>query len=296
MSLQLLARVWILVLSAPWILSDCTYAQEGCRDTIGNANVNFIPGDAFFSTALTEKDLAALTPTTNKLELDYRLPGSVRSFGGQFGYAVLELDDLGNEFAIALKRECAWLRKGHPLRFVRIVENGTEVLNELNPIRVLVYDSTFNAEKSRLGLRYNEGWNHESHAAKARLFGRSSKIVTHGVVPYVAFTETAESVVEDWMNGPHVPALDVSSTEPSFDPFLKHDSESGGTAKVNRSCKLLILEPVALNDYFLQLQGLRYVELSLDGKAERFRFVSNGKVERSKGTEVASERLPSEPE
>lgn len=257
------------------------YAED-CRSTVGNANVLFVPGDSFFSSSFSEQDLLALVPRDETLKLNYQLPPGVQNFGGQFGYSVLRLVDLSQEFSMALQHECGWLREGHPLQFVRLENAAGGVLRELNPIRVLVYDIEFNAKEYRIGLRYNEDWNHESHTAKTRLFGRASKIVEHGVVPYVAFTKGAESVVEDWRNGPRVPSLNLRPSSKEFDPFLKHERKDEGTANVQSPCKLILLEPVPINEYYLRIEGLRFVQLSLSGEARRFTFADGGEVKEVK--------------
>jgi hypothetical protein len=121
-------------------------------------NYSFTPGDAFFSTTLTQKVVDAFPLGDEPVEFQYLYPssGHVRGFAG---FHVLRLE--GKTSVIKSRMAVAYreLRESFPATYSTIKEeDGKERKFEDNGFAVYIYNRGIDWTKQRLAIRYNENW------------------------------------------------------------------------------------------------------------------------------------------
>jgi hypothetical protein len=170
-------------------------------------NYSFVPGDAFFSATLTQKDVDAFPPGDEPIEFHYRSPGS-GYFCGFAGFEVLRLEGKTSEIKSRLASTYKKLREKHPATLSTIEEeDGTETKFEDNGLAVFIYNRDVDWTKQRLAIRYNEDWFNPPESA-LRAAGRNDydpKYARH----YDTFVESVEAVAEDWKYSTAYPGLRV---------------------------------------------------------------------------------------
>lgn len=155
-------------------------------------NNAFLPGDAFFSTALTEEKLADFEDgNTDVLSLTYERLNNDFMACGNLGYFSLKITEVDARFRrnfINAYRKVRG-RKGSVFRKNR--RDGEVELIEWNPVVALVYNKGEVAEP--IGLKFNEDWKEQGHGA------------------YSGFLDDGFSILQDWKRGEKVPALKLAT-------------------------------------------------------------------------------------
>lgn len=158
-------------------------------DSVTLANNNyFLPGDAFFAATLTKDQMEAVNDSGRWVIPYTRGAVDPGQFSGHAGYKTLELSgdrlpELRQEMLRAFDFFSKDLSGG----------GGTE-----GGIRVLIYNKTFDFNKYRIGITYNERWRED-----VKLFGHDGEI---RLCPFVSLRE---GVVDCWRHGEAVERLAV---------------------------------------------------------------------------------------
>lgn len=162
-------------------------------------NNQFLPGDAFFSTTLTQDFLEELTATkTGEREFGYdSLGGYSFAFCGYAGYAVAKIPAVDDTFVKNLARVYQHHRGyvGRELREETI--NGKTELWETNGIGVLFYSVDFEFPRYDLGLRYNENW-----VAETLKFGHRKEYIR-----LCCLVSNPRAVGNSWRDAETIPGL-----------------------------------------------------------------------------------------
>ncbi|MDB4679814.1 MAG: hypothetical protein P8M30_17075 [Planctomycetaceae bacterium] len=135
-------------------------------NTLLHANNNlFLPGDAFFPTILTQKDISSLQEMKSgeRLFSYSSLGGYEGAFCGFAGYQNAMIPSVDEAFTENLTIIYKHIRsyQDRELR-ERIDDEGAIQLEETNGIHVLFYPAEFKFPRNKLGLRYNEHWVEEA--------------------------------------------------------------------------------------------------------------------------------------
>ena len=141
-------------------------------------NTLFLPGDAYFPTILTEDKVKSLQTERDPV-FDYRKPLSIRGgfLCGYAGYGNLEFTAMPDEFKHGLRDVYHLLRRRFPKK-IEIIDESREVETdegdlvdvptgkklqvEINGFSLLFYNTSFDGDRHRLGVRYNEDWVRET--------------------------------------------------------------------------------------------------------------------------------------
>ncbi len=159
---------------------------------LGNNNY-FLPGDAFFSSAITSSTLDA-DGDTGDIELAY-IRGSVddSQFSGYAGYTTLIISGDTTKLRSSLRKR---LTIGSGDANESTAEPAEP--EKLPRLRILVYRRTFDFKRYHLGITNNEKWMDE-----VKVFGHS------GSIRLCPFVSSREGVVESWRNAEAVDPLGV---------------------------------------------------------------------------------------
>ena len=150
-----------------------------------------MPGDAFFSTSFTEKQIEKLKgEQATEIKLEYQRLDNRFMACGNVGYSVLQLTDVDEAFRSNLLFAYEWMREKEMSQFVKTQEDGKELLFEWNPVVALIYSKGQVAFP--LGLKFNEDWEEQ------------------GAGQYGGFLDDGWSVMQDWKRGDDVAALSLS--------------------------------------------------------------------------------------
>ncbi|HEY0984116.1 hypothetical protein [Schlesneria sp.] len=165
----------------------------------------FLPGDAFFESALTQElaDMMTVHEDGDTLSLRYHTHARVAL---EAGCAVLEIKRIGLKRRKLLACLYKMLRKQQAPIFEITTNERGELRRELNGMALLVYNKTFDYQRYAIGLRYNEDW-----AEEGAMFSTLPEFVNY----YISEDLTPSCVIEDWRNSRHVPPLKVT-----FPPLL----------------------------------------------------------------------------
>ena len=181
------------------------------------ANNNyFLPGDSFFHTLLTEAVLADLEKSKSPV-FRYDRPDHLNSFlCGSAGFEQLQVKEMSPAIKKNLQSLYRHLRGAYPLRIELVpetkwvrkeedgdveVKTGKILRRELNGFSMFFYNADFDANRYRLGLKYNENWLEEVVA-----FGHSRK---HAQFEF--FVREEKAILSDWRDCRLVKPLDVIS-------------------------------------------------------------------------------------
>lgn len=169
-------------------------------------NNYFLPGDSFFSTSLTQKDVEALEGKDFKsIKIEYQRLDNRFMACGNLGYDRLELTNVNQSFRKNLLTAYQWVRAREKPVFIKTTEEKKEKFIEWNPVVALIYNKGHVAYP--LGLKFNENWK------------------TEGAGQHGGFLDDAWSVVEEWRRADEVAPLKL---EKVLDP--RHHHANGGVA------------------------------------------------------------------
>jgi len=188
------------------------------QPTIGNANNNyFLPGDSFFHTVLTEVVLVEMEKSKSPV-FKYNRPDHLNSFFcGYAGFEQLQVKEMSPAIKKNLTMLYRHLREAYPLQIELIqetklvrdasggfdneVKTGKMLRREMNGFSMLFYNADFDADRYRLGLKYNENWVEQVVA-----FGHRQEHVQ-----FEFFVREEEAILSDWRDCRLVKPLDVIS-------------------------------------------------------------------------------------
>ena len=182
----------------------------------GKANNNFfLPGDSFFHTILTEALLADMEKSKNPV-FRYNRPKHLDSYlCGYAGFEQLQVTEMSPAIKKNLQALYRYLREEYPLRIELVpetkfvpgklgdaeVKTGKILRRELNGFNMFFYNADFDANRYRLGLKYNENWVEEVVA-----FGHPRQHVQ-----FEFFVREEKAILSDWRDCRLVKPLNVIS-------------------------------------------------------------------------------------
>ena len=143
-----------------WTMIAFSFVILGWHGSCVAVNNLFLPGDAFFPTELTKKDIEALLASRpGEYRFSYSAFGGYDgAFCGYAGYECALIPSVDEAFAKHLSTVYSKIREYEGRKLYEEISDGKIELTETNPIRVLFYSSTFKFREFELGLRYNEHW------------------------------------------------------------------------------------------------------------------------------------------
>ena len=204
--------------SRPALVTMVLFVAIWQQPTTGSANNNyFLPGDSFFHTVLTEAVLVEMEKSKSPV-FRYNRPDHLNSFFcGSAGFEQLQVKEMSPAIKKNLQSLYRHLRGTYPLRvelvpetkhvrdasggFDNLVKTGKILRRELNGFSMFFYNADFDANRYRLGLKYNENWLEEVVA-----FGHSRE---HAQFEF--FVREEEAILSDWRDCRPVKPLDVIS-------------------------------------------------------------------------------------
>lgn len=204
--------------SRPGLVTMVLFVAIWQQPTTGSANNNFfLPGDSFFHTILTEAVLADLEKSKSPV-FHYDRPDHLDSFlCGYAGFEQLQVQEMSPAIRKNLQMLYRHLREQYPLKielvpetklvrnasggFGKQVKTGKILRRELNGFSMFFYNANFDANRYRLGLKYNENWVEEVVA-----FGHS-----HEHAQFEFFIREEKAILSDWRDCRLVKPLDVIS-------------------------------------------------------------------------------------
>jgi len=191
--------------------------------TAAQANNNFfLPGDAFFHTVLTESLLQDIEKSKSPV-FRYVRPDHLDTFlCGFAGFNMLQVKEMSPAIKKNLQALYRELREDYPLqielvqetRWVRgSIEDGDKEIKtgkilrrELNGFSMFFYNAGFDANRYRIGLKYNETW-----AEEVMAFGHQREHIQ-----FEFFIREEKAILSDWRDSQLVKPLDVIS--PPIEP------------------------------------------------------------------------------
>ncbi len=231
------------------------------------ANNNyFLPGDAFFHTTLTEKTVNRIIKEKNPT-FEYVRPESLESYlCGYAGFRKLEFTDMSRAFKENLRMVYKELRKHYPKR-VEItpevkneerdgktveVRTGNTIRREINGFSVLFYNSSFNFQRFRLALKYNEDW-----AKQTAAFGHRRDHVR-----FDYFVNHPDALMEEWRDAQLVKPLQAKCPSIRKDPSGKSNKEP---IRVKKGVCAIVFEKNTFRKYYQRAWFTTFYEVSETG-------------------------------
>ena len=242
------------------------------------ANNNFfMPGDAFFPTSCTQRQLDNLTK--NPLEehsFQYDSYGSWEgAFCGNAGFTSAHFAEFDEAFLENLRDAYKKIREEYPKELVEYSNGAKTELRETNPIQILFYREDFPYQRKKaadsptvyLGLRYNENW-----IAETVKFGHSKHRIR-----MCQMVSDPSAIIACWRDSAAVPALGVEIPD-GFDYRAALLSEAPTPIRITGKIRAIVLPPVSLDQYYKM--NTDFYSASNDQKSLLAFFVSSSGVEK----------------
>jgi len=154
-------------------------------------NNYFLPGDAFFSVAVSQSDMSGWSKSSaDTLELSYSRFDDEFFACGNIGYTSLTVTGVSAEFRSGLAEAYRRFTSGHVPLYREEGDGRQSVLEQTNSVVALVYSKHFNLDLP-LGLKFNEDW------------------MTQGSGRYCGLFTTSQPVILDWSKAGSVDPLPV---------------------------------------------------------------------------------------
>jgi len=231
--------------------------------TTAVANNNFfLLGDAFYSTTLTQSELAAIDASNPKSHVfGYANFGTWEgAFCGYAGYRLATVEGLDESFLENLKLVYGEIRRDYPRELVEIDRDGKMSTEETNPIRVFFYRNDFVygeplklpepevpfgdpnkpisiPPKVHLGLKYNESW-----VAETVKFGHHRHLIR-----MCRMIDHPDAIMADWRDAESVTGLEIQLPD-------KIELDKSGIVTtpitITGEIKAIVIPPVSLEKYF----------------------------------------------
>jgi len=181
-----------------------------CATTCLANNNLFLPGDAFFPTALTKADIESLAAAkTGERTFAYSsFGGYMPAFCGYAGYAYATIPAVDDELAKNLVLVYGRIRERDGQGGNEPVVDGDTKPEETTGIRVLFYSRDFEFPRHALGLRYNENW-----VAETVKFGHRKEDVR-----LCCLISDPEALERSWRDAEEVAALNVDLPDVPLKP------------------------------------------------------------------------------
>ena len=168
------------------------------------ANNNYyLPGDAFFYFEIDQSEWEELQ-RDRLSSVRYDRPSHLPvAFCGYAGYLNLDLTKLSDEQWKRLKDSIREVKKAYPSKIIE--KEGfsgfgkTKTKEEINKIRIFVYNKTIDFSKHRIGLKYNESWPNWAEKIGHR----------REHFQFDFFVASARGITESWRMGSVVESLDA---------------------------------------------------------------------------------------
>jgi hypothetical protein len=191
----------------------------------------FIPGDAFFRSALTAELISRIQHETDRqaMALEYRREHIAHKTAGYVRIEISAASLARRKLLLAAYRE---IRRDIPPIFEITTESGNEVRRELNGPELLLYNNSFDFRQYNIGLRYNESFFTEA--------GKLYVTLNRAAPYYLRGPSLKMFVVEDWRNSPQVEALKV--TLPHFHGKLPRELQHTPMAATSSDLMFIIIE------------------------------------------------------
>lgn len=231
----------------------CFVACFNCR-TYANNNL-FLPGDAFFPTELTADSIAKLATEKKQHEFVYSSFGGYDgAFCGYAGYNRAKISSLDDAFIENLKSAYEQIREYEPRTLREEKRDGKTVLREINGIRVLFYNESFEFPKFELGLRYNENW-----VTETVKFGHQPRSVR-----LCCLLDSKDAVMVSWRDAGLVDSLDVSLPKIELKPV----PETETPIAINGKIKAIVFGSSSLVDFLRPSDGVSFLIVDENGITE----------------------------
>jgi hypothetical protein len=184
--------------------------------TAAQANNNFfLPGDAFFHTVLTESLLQDIEKSKSPV-FRYVRPDHLDTFlCGFAGFNKLQVKEMSPAIKKNLQALYRELREDYPLQIELVqetkrvrgsiedgdkeIKTGKILRRELNGFSMFFYNAGFDANRYRIGLKYNETW-----AEEVMAFGHQREHIQ-----FEFFIREEKAILSDWRDSQLVKPLDV---------------------------------------------------------------------------------------
>lgn len=236
----------------------------------GAVNCYFLPGDSFFHAVLTEDSLRRIEKEKAPVFF-YDRPESLPSFFcGYAGYRRLEFVSMPERFKKNLRLVYETLREDYPKRIEIVAEGGFAKVDgesfevpkgktvkvEINGFSVLFYNSSFDFNKRRLCLKYNENWVKEAGGAE------------HARYDY--FVPLARAVMEEWRDSKAIKALsaEIPKRKAGGKPLFETP------VRVRSGIRAIILPNANFKDFYNRKESATFYEVTETGVKE---YTSDGR-------------------
>jgi hypothetical protein len=221
-------------------------------------NTHFLPGDCFFFTRLTMREIESLSDMSSP-QFVYRSHWNGGRGCGVFGLEFLEIVDMPDSEKAALKAAYQSLAD--------ILEPELEIDDHLNAfegdktISILIYNYDYDWQRFGIGLQYNEDWADQTAAFGARRdhLVLESFIGTHE-------PRGAQFIERNWRDSSLVPQL---VAEP---PALEKGKYVSRAPVKQRAPRLFVVLPNRdFDSYFVPKEGARLCIIR-DGSLHEYEF------------------------
>lgn len=245
------------------------------------ANVAFMPGDAFFHAKLTSDFVESLPKDGGNLTLVYSPVPMAGGFGGYAGFERMEIKGVPARMTSALRGLYRKLRRDYAkIVRVNVDANGKEVAKETNGFHLFVYnrDVKWKLEwhDQKIGIKYNEHWTDLPPEAITPSESRPSGFFGGPAIEYESFIETYAAVVEDWENARRFPELKVDI--PKGIPWGLTGPEIMEPVSVDaKNIQLVICPDDSLKLYFQRKRDVEFFAVTVEG-VKRFTWTKEGLV------------------
>jgi hypothetical protein len=227
--------------------------------TAARANNNyFLPGDAFFHTVLTESLLQDIEKSKSPV-FQYVRPDHLDTFlCGFAGFDMLQVKEMSPAIKKNLQALYHELREDYPLQIELVqetrrvrgpigegdkeIKTGKILRRELNGFSMFFYNAGFDANRYRIGLKYNETW-----AKEVIAFGHQREHIQ-----FEFFIREEKAILSDWRDSQLVKPLDVIS--PPIEP--RRSSKPLPPVTLRSKVRIFILPESNFQSAFDRSQGI----------------------------------------
>ena len=251
----------------------------GCgKYNVAQADLLFMPGDAFFHSELTSDFLEGLPADGGNLFVPYSPPPSSFALGGYAGFLRIEIKDVSPSMISALRKVYAEQRK-FDAKIVRIGvdADGKGTATEMNGFHLFIYNRSVKFTKQQIGNKYNENWMNLPAQAITPTKDRPSGLGTSHANGYFSFLSSPKSIVDDWRNAARFQELKVRV--PSGIPWGITGPPISEPVSVDaKDIQFVICPYDDLSLYFQQADDVDFFTITVDG-VKRFVWKNEDYVE-----------------
>lgn len=274
----MLREILVLAILCTCCHSRTSSAQEPLLVTrVNSADISFLPGDAFFH-AILSRDHADLIAADCVSKFAYIVPDGCAALGWTAGYTHIQLLDQSKAFCVAVRNAYYLIRTRVPRLIVEHTdEPGEAMVQEVNPLRVLIYHKDADLSTQRIGIKYNSRWKLLTSPA---VFVPTEAVSQRRVDAsrYTTFVDSTLAAVEDWRFADTFPSLAVEPHPESPDPFAFGSPVKLPVTARASTIKLVILAGDNIAHYFNKRPGSWWAEVHSDSMVAVRYFDCSGDV------------------